>query len=55
MAYHPQTAGQTERANQVLELEGYLQTCVNYDQDDWYQLLPLAEHADNNSAPMHIK
>src|SRR5205807_1701798 len=22
---------------------------VNYDQDDWYQLLPLAEHAYNHS------
>jgi len=46
-AYHPQTDGQTERTNQVLE--GYLRTFVNYDQNDWYQLLPLAEHAYNNS------
>jgi hypothetical protein len=46
-AYHPQTDGQTERTNQVLE--GYLRSFVNYDQDDWYQLLPLAEHAYNNS------
>src|SRR5437879_2948997 len=46
-AYHPQTDGQTERTNQVLE--GYLRNFVNYDQDDWYQLLPLAEHAYNNS------
>jgi len=53
MAYHPQTDGQTERTNQVLE--DHLQTFVNYDQDDWYQLLPLAKHAYNNSAPMHIK
>ena len=47
-AYHPQTDGQTERTNEVLE--GYLQTFVNYDQNDWYQLLPLAEHGYNNSA-----
>jgi len=47
-AYHPQTDGQTERTNQVLE--GYLKNFVNYDQDDWYQLLPLAEFAYNNSA-----
>jgi len=47
-AYHPQTDGQTERTNQVLE--GYLRTLVNYDQNDWYQLLPLAEQAYNNSA-----
>jgi len=46
-AYHPQTDGQTER-NQVLE--GYLRTFVNSHQKDWYQLLPLAEHAYNNSA-----
>ena len=46
-AYHPQTDGQTERTNQVLE--GYLRNFVNYDQNDWYQLLPLAEHASNNS------
>ena len=46
-AYHPQTDEQTERTNQVLE--GYLRNFVNYDQNDWYQLLPLAEHAYNNS------
>jgi len=48
MAYYHQTDVQTERTNQVLE--GYLRTFVNYDQNDWYQLLPLAEHAYNNSA-----
>jgi len=47
-AYHPQTDGPTERTNQVLE--GYLRTFVNNDQNDWYQLLLLAEHAYNNSA-----
>jgi len=46
-AYHPQTDGQTERTNQTLE--GYLRNFVNYDQNDWYQLLPVAEHAYNNS------
>ena len=46
-AYHPQRDGQTERTNQVLE--GFLRNFVNYDQNDWYQLLPLAEHAYNNS------
>ena len=35
-----------ERTNQVLE--GYLRNFVNYDQNDWYQLLPLAEYAYNN-------
>ena len=46
-AYHPQTDGQTEWTNQVLE--GYRTNFVNYDQNDWYQLLPLAVHAYNNS------
>ena len=49
-AYLPQTDGQTERTNQVLE--GYLRNFVNHDQDDWYQLsrLALAEFAYNPSA-----
>jgi len=46
-AYHPQTDRQTERTNQVLGR--YLHNFVNYDQNDWYQLLPLAEYAYNNS------
>jgi len=37
-----------ERTNQVLK--GYLRNLVRYDQDDWYQLLPLAEFAYNSSA-----
>ena len=46
-AYYPQTDGQTERTNQVLE--DYLRNLVNYDQNDWYQLLPFAEYVYNNS------
>jgi len=46
-AYHPQTDGQTERVNHVLG--GYLRIFVNYDQEDWYHLLHLAEYAYNNS------
>jgi len=46
-AYHPQTDRQTKRTNQGLK--GYLRNFVNYDQDDWYQILPLAEYAYNNS------
>ena len=46
-AYHPQSDGQTERVNQILEQ--YLRIFCDYQQDDWYQLLPLAEFAYNNA------
>ena len=45
-AYHPQGDRQTERVNQ--ELEQYLQLFVNQHQDDWMDLLPLAEFQYNN-------
>jgi hypothetical protein len=45
-AYHPQGDGQTERVNQ--ELEQYLHHFVNQRQDDWTDLLPLAEFQYNN-------
>ena len=46
-AFHPQTDGQTERVNH--SLEQYLHQYCNYDQDNWYDLLPLAEYAYNNT------
>jgi transposase InsO family protein len=46
-AYHPRTNGQTERTNQTLEQ--YLRHYVNYQQDDWAGLLPLAQFAYNNA------
>ena len=45
-AHHPQTDGQTECANQ--ELEVYLRVFVDYYQDDWMEWLPFAEFAYNN-------
>ena len=45
-AFHPQGDGQTERVNQ--ELEQYLRVFVNQRQDDWVDLLPLAEFQYNN-------
>jgi len=45
-AWHPQTNGQTEHVNQ--ELDRYLQLFVNKQQDDWYNLLPMAEFQHNN-------
>ncbi|PLW35736.1 hypothetical protein PCANC_23696 [Puccinia coronata f. sp. avenae] len=46
-AWHPRTDGQTERVNQTFET--YLRHFVSDRQDDWYQLLPLAELVFNNS------
>ncbi|MBW0494626.1 hypothetical protein O181_034341 [Austropuccinia psidii MF-1] len=46
-AYHPETDGQTERFNQILEL--YLWMYVSYHKDDWNTWLPLAEFSYNNS------
>src|ERR1700722_1443007 len=45
-AYHPQTDGQTERVNQVLE--NFLRTYTSHRQDNWAELLPFAEFAYNN-------
>ena len=47
-AFRPQTDGQTERVSQ--SLEQYLRQYCNYEQDNWCDLLPLAEYAYNNSA-----
>ena len=46
-AFHPRTDGQTERVNQILE--AYLRAYVNYEQDNWSELLPLAQYAYNNA------
>ena len=52
-AFHPQTDGQRERTNVILEQ--YLRAYVNYQQDNWTELLPLAEFAYNNSKQLTIK
>ena len=46
-AFHPETDGQTERANQDIEIFLRTYTCEN--QDDWDRWLPMAEFANNNS------
>ena len=46
-AYHPQTDGQTERTNAVME--HYLRAFVNYMQDDWAKWVPGAEFSANNA------
>jgi hypothetical protein len=46
-AFHPQTDGQTERVNQTME--AYLRCYVNYKQNNWVDLLPLAQYAYNSA------
>ena len=45
-AWHPETDGATERANQ--EVERYIRIFATYAQDDWDELLPAAAMAINN-------
>lgn len=46
-AYHPQTDGQTERVNRVLE--DTLRHYINAEHTNWEALLPMVEFAINNS------
>ena len=46
-AFHPQTDGQTEQQNSTME--AYLRAFMNWEQNDWARLLPMAEFAYNNS------
>ena len=52
-AYHPQTDGQTERINQILE--DMLRACVLSYGKKWDECLPLAEFSYNNSYQESIK
>jgi len=45
--YHPEGDGQTECSNQTLKQ--YLRIYCNYQQDNWVDLLPLAEFVYNNT------
>lgn len=45
--YHPQTDGQTERVNQILE--DMLRACALENQTSWDLMLPYAEFSYNNS------
>jgi len=51
-AHHPQTDGQTERVNGILEQ--YLKCFTNRTEDNWVNLLPYAEFAYNNSVQQSI-
>jgi hypothetical protein len=46
-AFHPQTDGQTEPLNQTIE--DILRTYCNYEQDNWNEILAMAEYGYNNS------
>jgi hypothetical protein len=52
-AYHPQTDGQTERINQILE--DMLRACVIQYDKHWDKCLALAEFSYNNSYQSSIK
>jgi transposase InsO family protein len=51
--YHPQTSGQTKRANNILE--DMLRSCVLAYSVKWDECLPLAEFSYNNSYQESIK
>jgi hypothetical protein len=52
-AYHPQTDGQTERTNQILE--DMLRACVLKYRKSWDRSLPYAEFSYNNSYQASIE
>jgi hypothetical protein len=52
-SYHPQTVGQTERVNQILE--DMLRACVLHYGKDWDKCLSLAEFSYNNSYQSSLK
>jgi hypothetical protein len=52
-AFHPQTDGQTERGNQVLE--DLLRACVLIYESDWEKSLSYAEFSYNNSYQANLK
>ncbi len=52
-AYHPETDGQTERVNAIMEQ--YLRAYCNYQQDNWAELLTTAEFCYNNTVSSTTK
>ena len=52
-AFHPQTNGQTERVNQILET--YLRCYLNYGQNNWAKMLPTAQFTYNATFQETIK
>jgi hypothetical protein len=52
-AYHPQTDGQTERVNQIME--DMLRACVLHYGKNWDKCLSLAEFSYNNNYQSNLK
>jgi hypothetical protein len=52
-AYHPQTDGQTERVNQILE--DMLRACALQYGRSWDKILPCAKFSYNNSYQESLK
>ena len=52
-AYHPQSSGQVERVNQILE--DMLRACVISFGKNWEESLPYAEFSYNNSYQASLK
>ena len=50
--FHPQTDGQTERQNSTMKM--YLRAFVNFEQNNWARLLPIAEFVYNNAKNLSI-
>ncbi len=46
-AFYPKTDSQTKRQNSTVE--AYLKAFVNFEQNNWARLLPMAEFAYNNA------
>jgi hypothetical protein len=51
--YYPQTDGQSEQAN--MQVEQYLHIYGNMEQDDWVNLLPLAQYVHNSWVNMSTR
>ena len=45
--FHPQTNGQIERQNSIIEAD--LKAFINWDKDNWTKFLPMGEFAYNNA------
>ena len=46
-SFHPQTDGETKRTNAILEQ--YLRGYINYQQNNWAELLTMVEFSYNNA------